>query len=50
MNPKATTNATKKQNNGNRPVCTMFVANQLDMGPRQTNVRGHLRLRAVCRS
>ena len=33
MNPKPATNATKKQNSGNRPVSTIFVLNQLDMPP-----------------
>ena len=31
MKPKPTTNATKKQNNGSRPVCTICAENQPDM-------------------
>ncbi len=33
MKPNPATNAQKKQNSGSRPVCSMFVLNQLDMLP-----------------
>jgi hypothetical protein len=38
MNPKPATNATKKQNSGSRPVCSMFVLNQPDIPPPPTGL------------